>query len=101
MLYEVITLLASKRYKRYLKTTEAGKIRLDRAAITVITSYSIHYTKLYESPFQALAFGQMDLLQPSIPNTELGFRCAETIGRHGQHRITSYNVCYTKLLRAL
>ena len=34
-----IELLASKRYKRYLKTTEAGKIRLDRAAITEAKRY--------------------------------------------------------------
>ena len=34
-----VELLASKRYKRYLKTTEAGKIRLDRAAITEAKRY--------------------------------------------------------------
>lgn len=34
-----VELLASRRYKRYLKTTEAGKIRLDRAAITEAKRY--------------------------------------------------------------
>jgi hypothetical protein len=34
-----IELLASKRYKRYLTTTEAGKLRLDRAAITEAKRY--------------------------------------------------------------
>jgi transposase len=34
-----VELLASKRYKRYLTTTEAGKIRLDRAAITEAKRY--------------------------------------------------------------
>lgn len=34
-----VELLASRRYKRYLKTTEAGKIRLDRAAITEARRY--------------------------------------------------------------
>jgi transposase len=34
-----VELLASKRYKRYLKTTEAGKIRLNRPAITEAGRY--------------------------------------------------------------
>jgi len=34
-----IELLASKRYKRYLVTTEAGKLRLDRAAVTEAKRY--------------------------------------------------------------
>ncbi len=34
-----IELLASKRYKRYLTTTEAGKLRLDRAAVTEAKRY--------------------------------------------------------------
>ena len=34
-----VELLASKRYKRYLTTTEAGTIRLDRAAITEAKRY--------------------------------------------------------------
>ena len=34
-----IELMASKRYKRYLTTTEAGKLRLDRATITEAKRY--------------------------------------------------------------
>jgi Transposase DDE domain len=34
-----VELLASKRYKRYLTTTEAGKVRLDRAVITEAKRY--------------------------------------------------------------
>ena len=34
-----IELLASKRYKRYLTTTEAGKLRLDRTAVTEAKRY--------------------------------------------------------------
>lgn len=34
-----IELLASKRYKRYLTTTKAGKLRLDRAAVTEAKRY--------------------------------------------------------------
>ena len=48
-------------------------------AIFVITSYSIHYTKLYE------------LFLPLIMLNMLLLQFAD--------RITSYNVCYTKLLR--
>ena len=43
----------------------------------VITSYSIHYTKLYESRW----------------------RCSGICMHLRPFRITSYNVCYTKLLR--
>ena len=63
----------------------------------VITSYSIHYTKLYDAlgqrglqvlaPLQ-FAFGRQ-LLQRQPPGHR-GFQ---------DTRITSYNVCYTKLLR--
>ena len=44
----------------------------------VITSYSIHYTKLYESSTSSSSSGSVET---------------------GESRITSYNVCYTKLLR--
>ena len=49
---------------------------------TVITSYSIHYTKLYDAPATL---------------THMGMVVLSIVTRH---RITSYNVCYTKLLRA-
>ena len=53
----------------------------------VITSYSIHYTKLYET---------------DCDNNKITAICKVKIdGKTGVDRITSYNVCYTKLLRAL
>ena len=52
----------------------------------VITSYSIHYTKLYDCQGKTSNF-ECDLFQ-------------ELIGFIGELRITSYNVCYTKLLRS-
>ena len=48
---------------------------------TVITSYSIHYTKLYDSSESHTAL---------LKEGQQVFR---------EDRITSYNVCYTKLLR--
>ena len=86
----------------------------------VITSYSIHYTKLYDPERQGKAYG--------LYTTDVSKWClAYIIGREvypgeilttnennggitsftGNHfsiesargRITSYNVCYTKLLR--
>ena len=53
-----------------------------RVAGIVITSYSIHYTKLYEGLRR----------QP-------GRRTLTRAGSPKWPRITSYNVCYTKLLR--
>ena len=53
----------------------------------VITSYSIHYTKLYEGWF---GFGLL-LRHRLVGRFALS---AQQVGR-----ITSYNVCYTKLLR--
>ena len=85
------------------------------ARISVITSYSIHYTKLYETDrtpqadtavmtgftAQVIHGRGLELWQGGIPE--------ETERRHhqrqppvagaGEYRITSYNVCYTKLLR--
>ena len=43
---------------------------------SVITSYSIHYTKLYD-----------------------GYKILQQLHSEAGIRITSYNVCYTKLLR--
>ena len=97
----------------------------------VITSYSIHYTKLYEdvinllnkvaqeknaTPAQiALAWilAQKPWTVP-IPGTTKLHRLKENIGadsieliatdlkdiENATSRITSYNVCYTKLLRS-
>ena len=50
-------------------------------ALGVITSYSIHYTKLYEV--------KVDPKPSPIETSQTRSAC----------RITSYNVCYTKLLR--
>ena len=52
------------------------------AAPIVITSYSIHYTKLYDVN-GANFVRRADCVQQAVL------------------RITSYNVCYTKLLRAI
>ena len=84
---------------------------------TVITSYSIHYTKLYdEIPWIAARY-RMDAdridrkkqsrLRPNRNRREGEFRLdVETDGKGAVFRkdrrvprITSYNVCYTKLLR--
>ena len=67
----------------------------------VITSYSIHYTKLYEyhgklgksvplNPFKDSATIHSQNLERIIQYNDLNDR---------EYRITSYNVCYTKLLR--
>ena len=87
--------------------------------MTVITSYSIHYTKLYE-----LSFGQASL-QKIVAVSPLIDPITTTVNLQVNHpvyhryfvnkwqrslkrkleffpdlgRITSYNVCYTKLLR--
>ena len=50
MLYEVITVLAQKlRTRRFAK----GSIAFERSEV-VITSYSIHYTKLYDKALSVL-----------------------------------------------
>ena len=54
----------------------------------VITSYSIHYTKLYDTK---------PLVIESVKEIPQLGRFA--IRDMGMTRITSYNVCYTKLLR--
>ena len=84
----------------------------------VITSYSIHYTKLYEIflPFyarlvdSAQEFVEVDFLkgqtirlgerrfEVSILTTKLPGSDVDAYFVHCP-RITSYNVCYTKLLR--
>ena len=56
----------------------------------VITSYSIHYTKLYEGLWQ-----KARALQTLKPNRTLELKAFH------HNRITSYNVCYTNLLRSL
>ena len=75
----------------------------------VITSYSIHYTKLYEAlDFVCSVYAQAgDTILVEEPSYFLAFRIFEDRGLKivsvptDQDRITSYNVCYTKLLRAI
>ena len=70
-----------------------------RALLTrVITSYSIHYTKLYE-----LWFSWRGPLDPAgrFYYRVHGPRLLIEYNRQDANRITSYNVCYTKLLRTI
>ena len=71
----------------------------------VITSYSIHYTKLYEMDLLTM-IGFIILLGLVVNNAILLVDQTRRAEREGldreaavRHRITSYNVCYTKLLR--
>ena len=92
--------------------------------VNVITSYSIHYTKLYEALLEApgnwgergvdIACGEGQPLGAPLASggPYFGFLCCReelvrqmpgrivgrTLDLEG-NRITSYNVCYTKLLR--
>ena len=63
----------------------------------VITSYSIHYTKLYENRCGAICPVPIRTCYRSCKHRS-NLRCPPgCINR--RPRITSYNVCYTKLLR--
>ena len=111
----------SDRYLRIACRTEEENVKLIKALIEVlerkryvITSYSIHYTKLYEPLGKIPTYLSLDcVLKVSYQN------CAQTIcvlpllkllsfsikswvwicQQKISLRITSYNVCYTKLLR--
>ena len=50
MLYEVITIIKQEGLDPLLQVTSRDRNRLAMQADIVITSYSIHYTKLYEAP---------------------------------------------------
>ena len=64
---------------------------ISRQLWCVITSYSIHYTKLYEVKGNVVA--EAPAVTIALPDfTARG-------GDQFNFRITSYNVCYTKLLR--
>ena len=86
----------------------------EKFELVVITSYSIHYTKLYD--IKHLYLNGMkptlsDVTQTTAPSTvTLGagatmvlcydYASNVTINQtSNEYRITSYNVCYTKLLR--
>ena len=59
---------------------------------TVITSYSIHYTKLYEAM-------EKDGEISEDRHRALSEEVQKLTDAYVANRITSYNVCYTKLLR--
>ena len=67
--------------------------------LTVITSYSIHYTKLYESWLDgAWTFAVKNKSHCVGPGLNGNSRILN-VRDATYFRITSYNVCYTKLLR--
>ena len=80
----------------YLKTY--GSAEVEDLTVIVITSYSIHYTKLYDGVSLRSFDGRRD--DSERPGRDLfGGRGRGQIPLPGSRRITSYNVCYTKLLR--
>ena len=79
--------------ERRRATAEAVQaLVLDSGA--VITSYSIHYTKLYDVYLADKAAHTATITK------RVYLRDFDTKARLTFSRITSYNVCYTKLLRA-
>ena len=76
---------------------------------TVITSYSIHYTKLYEFIYIVLPVFMivglllipigMRIFRKKARKAELEGKALSWPVIDFNNRITSYNVCYTKLLR--
>ena len=70
-------------------------VRVDRlSGASVITSYSIHYTKLYDMSLGQVQEG-LNIIDEALAFVE------DSDERYweAELRITSYNVCYTKLLR--
>ena len=73
----------------------------------VITSYSIHYTKLYDGSLK-INFKRTNINDIIVEVIELyeaicqsrNITIVNNIGNE-HFRITSYNVCYTKLLRII
>ena len=85
---------------------EAAKKAQVSGIMLVITSYSIHYTKLYDSAEGMNGTISELLAQNAMPSTTE--QQIETLNKEyggmdalggPKLRITSYNVCYTKLLR--
>ena len=72
---------------------------------TVITSYSIHYTKLYDGLEKVMKFRPDVVLLDNVMPLLDGLKTLARIMKEQPtpvvivSRITSYNVCYTKLLR--
>ena len=108
MLYEVITLdnikQAIKEVFASLYNDRAISYRVHKGfthaeVALVITSYSIHYTKLYDRSrlYPASTAGGAAGSRLDHPGYPGGTALPERV----RARITSYNVCYTKLLRNL
>ena len=91
-----------------LANAQSGVKYTDCKAEFVITSYSIHYTKLYDkAEFDgALAHVSKELAKMIVSDGEGAKKLIEATvygaetKEDAKNRITSYNVCYTKLLRA-
>ena len=99
-----------------IQTDLLNKVEIDLPSSldNVITSYSIHYTKLYENPETQIVLTGMQIPPNMGPEYTAEFRnifpelMVISPSEHSPHvfvvdsvflRITSYNVCYTKLLR--
>ena len=99
---------ASEKIKEIIKKAEENVFPKDlKITLAVITSYSIHYTKLYDIKFSpkvlricflssAICMASNVLIALSVYSRIANF----VISSAPEFlRITSYNVCYTKLLR--
>ena len=79
------------------------KLVVEPSGALVITSYSIHYTKLYDTVCRHMSAFLAKRLVPVPGSDSLLPIITGLFYRHGHipftPRITSYNVCYTKLLR--
>ena len=71
MLYEVIT---NKKVNQLAKKLKTMGIKPDSvvAIMIVITSYSIHYTKLYETPLFDIVFDSQNINITGNQNTNIG-----------------------------
>ena len=71
-----------------------------------ITSYNVCYTKLLRNQFKDVFTGRESRDYARAASSQKCLRVSgkhndlENVGRTARHRITSYNVCYTKLLRS-
>ena len=127
-MYAIRSYYGSRRFKRQQSPCSPVSAIKKVFPLCVITSYSIHYTKLYENLLDNFRLGKIALSDELIETlfeslsflTQLvhgksedeSFSCdispiikrIEKVlsgdkGSDNGLRITSYNVCYTKLLR--